>query len=34
MVIVSRPLVGTWDVLVGLCLYEEQDLLVKHQNKL
>ena len=33
-VIVSRPLVGIGDALVGLCLYEAQNLLVKHQNKL
>ena len=25
-VIVSRPLVGTGDVLIGLCLYEAQEL--------
>lgn len=33
-VIVPWPPVGTWDVLVALSLYEAQDLLVKHQNKL
>lgn len=32
--IVSQPLAGSWDVLVGLCLDEAQNLLVKHQNQL
>jgi hypothetical protein len=32
-VIVPQPLAGTRDVLLGLSLYEAQNLLVKHQNK-